>query len=712
MTSAKYATLTSLCVCLCAQSPLSVAQEVPPLAQSGAATLPARPRPEKTILYGAAYYDEYMPYERLAKDVALMSQAGVTVVRVGESTWTSWEPREGEFQFAWMERILDALHKAGIKVILGTPTYSIPPWLYHKHPEVMLVPLGQVRGAWQFYGPRQNMDITHPVYLYYAERVIRQIVSHFRDHPAVIGYQIDNETSAYGTAGPNVRAGFVDYLRKRFGSVNRLNELWGLVYWGQLLNDWDELPPRDGVLNPGYKLEWERYQRQLATDFLAWQAKIVNEHRRPDQFVTQDFHGGMHLDVDAPAIARSLDVVAINPYHEVQDRLDGWWPAFLGDYARSLKHSNYLVTETNAQSTGWDSKGQFPPYDGQLRLNVYSHVASGANMVEYWHWHSLHYGQETYWKGILGHDLEPNRIYREFARVATELKDVGPRLVNLKKDAKVAILHSMDSHQGIRFMPFDDKVNYATVESQMHQALYRLNVDVDFVFPETTDLSAYRVLVVPPLYVASDETLEKIKAYVRSGGHALVSFKSGFCNEYSTVRSTRQPGLLRDAVGASYQEFSTLREPLKLKGDPFHAGVENKVSVWAEMLEPEGAQALATYDHPFLGRWAAITRNAYGKGTLTYVGTHLSDALMEKLLLNVLGLAALAGPEQNLPRSVRLRQATTATGAHLRFLLNYSAQPARVAYPFGMGEDLLTKRAVKRGELALEPWGVAIVAGE
>jgi beta-galactosidase len=574
----------------------------------------------------------------------------------------------------------------------------------------MVVPLGQVRGPWQFYGPRQNMDITHPAYLFYAERVIHQIVSHFKDHPAVIGYQIDNETSAYGTAGPSVQVGFVEYLKKQFGSVSRLNELWGFVYWGQLVNDWDEFPPRDGALNPGYKLEWERYQRKLATDFLAWQARIVGEYKRPEQFITHDFHGGLHLDVDAPGIARVLDVVGVNPYHEVQDRLDGWWPAFVGDYARSLKRKNYLVTETNAQTKGWDSKGQFPPYDGQLRLSVYGHVASGANLVEYWHWHSLHYGQETYWKGVLGHDLAPNRVYGELARVASELKDVGPRLVNLKKEAKVAILHSIDSHQGIRFMPFHDTVNYAAVESQMHQALYRLNVDVDFVFPETADLSAYRVLVVPPLYVASDETLEKIKAYVRGGGHAVVAFKSGFCNEYSTVRSTRQPGLLREAVGASYQEFSTLREPVALKGDPFGAGAENKVSVWAEMLESEGAQVLASYDHPFFGRWAAITRNTFGKGTLTYVGTHLSDALMEKLLLNVLRLAELAGPEQALPRSVRLRQGTTPSGDHLRFFFNYSAQPVKVAYPFGAAEDWLTKRPVKRGALTLEPWGVAIIA--
>ena len=288
-----------------------------------------------TILYGASYYHEYMPYERLERDVQLMKEAGFNVVRVGESTWSSWEPREGEFEFAWMERILDGLHQAGIKAILGTPTYSIPPWLYKKHPEILVTRLGGVKS---FYGPRQNMDITHPTYLFYSERIIRKVIGHFRNHPAIIGYQIDNETSAYRTAGANVQSSFVEYLKKKFQSTAQLNRLWGLVYWGQLVTDWDEFPPRDGILNPGYKLEWERYQQKIATDFLAWQASIVNEYKRPDQFITHNFVGGVRTDIDEYEIARHLDIAAVNPYHPVQDDLDGLGIALSGDLCRSLRH--------------------------------------------------------------------------------------------------------------------------------------------------------------------------------------------------------------------------------------------------------------------------------------------------------------------------------------------------------------------------------------
>ena len=660
-----------------------------------------------TVLYGASYYHEYMPSERLDQDVELMKKAGLTVVRVGESTWTSWEPKDGQFEFAWMDRVMAKMHEAGIRVILGTPTYSIPPWLFRKHPEILATRLDGKRAT---YGIRQNMDTSHPAYRFYCERVMRQILARYKDHPAVIGYQIDNETSNYGAAGPLVQAGFVDYLKKRFGVTQELNKVWGLVYWGQLVQDWDELPPRDGILNPGYKLEWERYQQSRVTDFLGWQAKIVNEYKRKDQFVTQDFSGGVHTDIDQWAIARTLDVVATNPYYPVQDELDGHSATLTDDVARSLKMTNFLVTETNAQTIGWDSKGQFPPYDGQLRLNVYNHIADGANMVGYWHWHSLHYGQETYWKGILSHDLTPNRIYAEFSKVAGELKQHGPRLVNFQRKNDVAILYSIDSFHGIEFMPFGDKTNYMTVLQQMHKTLYGLNVGVDFVTPETADLARYKVLMAPPLYVASDRTLAKLAEYARGGGHLVVTFKSGFTNEYDTVRAEMAPGPLRAAAGLHYQEFSSLKTPLALKGDPFGVGVGNRVSTWAEMVELDTAKGLAFYDHPFFGKYAAVARNSFGKGSVTFEGTVLSDELQRAVTLDVIKLAGLAGSDQLLPAAVRVKHGTANNGRRMHYYLNYSATAQDVTYAYGAGTDVLTGRTVSSGtKAALGAWDVLIV---
>src|SRR5678815_655213 len=186
-------------------------------------------------------------------------------------------------------------------------------------------------------------------------------------------------------------------------------------------------------------------------------------------------------DSNEVEVAKSLDVVANDPYHGTQDHFDGAWQELQGDFARSLKHQNFLVTETNAQTLGWDSAGQFPPYDGQLRLDVYTDLSSGANMVEYWHWHSIHAGQETYWKGVLSHDLEPNRAYAEVSRIAGELKRIGPRLANVRKENAVGILFSADSANALGFMPFSDRVGYMTILWQMYRALYDLNVEPDFV---------------------------------------------------------------------------------------------------------------------------------------------------------------------------------------------------------------------------------------
>ena len=671
-----------------------------------------------TFLYGAAFYEEYMPQDRLEKDVALMEQAGINVVRVGESTWSVWEPEDGRFEFAWMDRIIERLARAHIRVIMGTPTYSIPPWMFKKHPEILVTRLD---GRKATYGMRQNMDITNPDFLRYSERVIRKITEHYRDNRAVIGYQVDNETTSNGTAGPNVQTGFVGYLREKFASVERLNQIWGLVYWGQSLHDWSEVPPRDGILNPGWKLEWDRYQDSLTTRFLAWQAALVREQLRPDQFVTQDFGGATRADVNEYAISKSLDIAANNPYHVTQDLYDGEGSSYGGDFARSLKRTNYLVTETNAQTIGWDSRTQFPPYDGQLRQDVYLMAATGANMVEYWHWHSLHYGQETYWKGVLSHDLEPGRAYAEVARTAHELQRIGSRIVNLQAAHPVALLYSNDSRRGTEYMPFlttqppgdmpwSHPGGYDVEMRRLYRALYRLNVGVDFVFPETADLSGYKVVVVPPLYIASDALLTRLADYARAGGHLVLTLKSGFCDEYSTVRPSMAPGPLREAAGFHYQEFSNLAKPLPLKDDPFQAGAENTVTDWAEMLLLDTAKPLAYYDHPFFGKYPAITQNRFGKGTVTYEGTVLSDGLQQKLLERVLEQAQLLGPDQKLPAGVRVKHGIGHTGKAFHYYFNFSAATQRVVYAYAAGTELLSNRpAAKGGALALDPWGVAIV---
>ncbi len=680
-----------------------------------------------TVLYGTAYYNEYMPgnqQERLAKDVELMKAAGLNVVRMGESTWSLWEPADGQFDYAWMDRIVDAMGKAGIKVILGTPTYSIPAWMAHEHPEILAQRMNpDMHGGpplQNTYGMRQNMDTDSPAYRFYAERLIRHIVAHYKDNSTVIGWQLDNETSSYDADNRDVFIGFQHYLEKKFGTPEELSKAWFLNYWGENIHTWEDLPQRDGAQSTGYKLEWTRWSQMRVTNFLQWQAELVRACAGPGQFVTTDYGGMMRHDVNEEAIAAFLDIPADNVYHSTQDHYDGSLQSLQEDFTRSLKHSNFLITETNAQTIGWDSRSQYPPYDGQMREDVYTHLSNGANMVEYWHWASIAANQETYWKGVLSHDLEPNRAYAEVSRTAHELQKIGPHLVGLQIHNQVAILWSRDSANAIDFMPYGGPVpawswthepeGYDSLVQQLHHSLYDLNVGSDFVFPETTDFSAYKVLIVPALYISDDALLQRIADYVKNGGHVVMTFKSGFANENSAVRWERAPGPLREAAGFSYQEFSNLEHPLALKDDPFHVGSANQVSYWAEFLMPEHARALAYYDHPFFGKWPAITENQFGSGTLLYEGTYLSNGLQTAVLKKVLQEAGLFGQDQQLPSAVHIQSGINRLGKSLHYYFNYSGSEVQAVYTHGAGNSLLDGKSVSQGQtLSLGPWDLAII---
>ncbi len=605
-----------------------------------------------------------------------------------------------------MDRIIDRMHKAGIKVILGTPTYSIPAWMALKHPELLVETIDGTKAG---YGKRQNFDITNPTYLFYSERIIRKMMEHYAKNPAIIGYQVDNETSSYGAANYDYFRGFVDYMKKKYKTTDTLNKLWGLNYWGMTLNGWDEFPTRKGATNPSYKLEWDRYNLKVPADFITWQAGIIREYARPDQFVTHDFMPWI-TSLDQISAVRKLDMPSLNVYHGSQNNVKGEDVMWADDFYRSVKKTNHLVTETNAQTTGWNSKGQYPPFDGQGRLYVYSHIASGANMVEYWHWHSIHYGQETYWKGVLSHDLEPNRFYNEVSRTAHELQKIGPKLVNLKIKNRAAILYSHDSDFGISYMPFKDGNAYITAMSQMHKAAFRENIGVDFVLAENADFSGYDLLLVPPLYVASDSLLKKISDFVKNGGNVIMSVKSGFCDENSMVRPVKAPGPLRKAAGFYYQEFSNTKS-VPLLGDPFKVGPEKNLATdWIEFLIPETAKTLASYDDPFFGKYPAVTENKFGKGSFIYEGCIVTDEIQEKIVAQKAAEIGLIPKENHITYPIVIRQGTNDQGKTIRYYLNYSGKESQVVYDKPKGTNLFTDSSVTKGDrIVLKPWDVAII---
>ncbi|MDR2752116.1 MAG: beta-galactosidase, partial [Clostridiales bacterium] len=584
----------------------------------------------KGILFGCAYYDEYMVYERLEKDMQMMKEAGMNTIRIAESTWSCHEPQDGVFDFSHVERVIEAADKAGISVIVGTPTYAIPPWLAAKHPEI-LADTGHGR---EKYGRRQNMDITSPAYLYHAERIIRKLMEASAKAPNVIGVQLDNETKHYGTCSANVQKMFLAHLKSEFGDVSRLNKAFGFNYWSNSVSSWEDVPDVTGSINASFVAEFNKFRRNLVTEFLSWQSQIVKGYLRDDQFVTHnfDYHWkgnsyGIQPDVNHKHAQKALTLVGCDIYHPSQDLLTGAEAAVCGAAAYGLKKRNYLVLETQAQGlTNWT------PYPGQLRLQALSHLASGASGIMYWHWHSIHHSNETFWKGVLSHDLEPNETYWEASQIGKELESLS-QLKDLKKASQVAILASNESLEGIERFPFPGgKLDYNDVFRWMHDSLYEMNIEADVIFPEDCeDLDKYKMILVPALCCAPDSLLDALGAYTSNGGFLVSSFKSGFFNEYMEARHEIMP--LPHVFGMAYDAFTEPREvPLISPLLPEGA----KASVWMEMLRPESAEVLAWHN-----------RQVCGSGFAACIGCCMGKDCLKPLLESILRDAGLWGEAQS-----------------------------------------------------------------
>ena len=667
---------------------------------------------EKDVLFGVAYYDEYMPYERLEKDMQMIKAANMNVIRIAESTWGTMEPRPGTFDFHHIDRVLAAAQKYDLKVIVGLPTYAIPAWMAKSHPEVLAVtPNGQNK-----YGPRQNMDITAPYYRERAEIMIRALMEHVKDNPQIIGYQIDNETKYYNVAGDNVQAGFVKYLQDKFGTVENMDNVYGLNYWSNRINSWYEFPDVTGTINGSLSAAFDEYRRGLVTEFLQWESDLVSEYKKPDQFITQNFDYewrgysfGVQPDVDHFKASETVTVAGVDIYHPTQSQLTGHEIGFGGDISRSLKNDNYYVIETEAQGfPAWT------PYPGQLRLQAFSHIASGADGVMYWHWHSLHNAAESYWKGVLSHDLEVNPIYEEASTIGRDLNRWSDQAAHLTKNNKVAILVSNEALTAskkfpIGWTPLDETLPYNDVFRWIYDSLYDNNVECDILGPDTRDFSKYSMIVVPYLYSAPDSLLQSLNSYVRNGGNLVASFRTGVSDENVKIYQDTLPHALADCFGASYQLF-TVPQNVTLKGDSAFDG--QQIDSWMEMLVPKTAKVVARYDDASnWGQYAAITENNYGRGKAWYIGCHFSKDALEKYIPTMLKSAGI--PTNDLHFPIIQRSGVNQYGKNVYYFFNYSNDNQTLKYNYEAGRELTSDKNISRGEqINLKPWDFKIVVAK
>ena len=659
------------------------------------------------ILYGVAYYDEYMPYDRIETDFKMIRDAGMNVIRIAESTWSTWEPEEGVFDFTHLHRMLDCAAKYELNVIVGTPTYAIPSWLAKKYPDILAV----THNGKELYGHRQNMDITNPDYLHHAQIIIEKLMEQVKDYDCVIGFQLDNETKPYDTCSKYAQAKFVEYLKNEFPDIDEFNREFGLDYWSNRVDDWDAFPDIRGTINMSLDAEYKKFQRKLVTDFFAWQADIVKKYKRDDQFITHnfdfewhDYSYGMQPEVNQYEAAKCMNIAGCDIYHPSQSSLSGREITACGNIARGIKGDNYLVLETEAA-------GNHPwlPYPGQLRLQAYSHIANGSNSVMYWHWHSIHNAIESYWKGVLSHDFSENATYREASEIGAEWKRIGTHLMNLKKENRVAVLLDNLSLSGLRQFPLETTGDhsYNAVMRWLADALYRRNIEFDMVSSGERDFSAYDFLVVPALYAASDDLLGALDRYVAEGGHLIATFRTGFADEQLKIHHDVQPHLLGRCLGIHYDQF-TYPKNVRIATTDGRSALTHD---WMELVTCDTATPLAHYDHPFWGSYAAVTENAYQKGSALYLGAFFDDELLEPLLVSYLSRHGYEGLSEDTPQfPLIVKRGTNDFGKNLCYYFNYSDEPRTVTHTGNAGTDLLTDTPVAAGAvLTLAPWGLAVV---
>ena len=681
------------------------------------------------LYFGAAYYSEYLPYDRVEKDMEMMEKAGMNVIRIAESTWSTLEPQEGVYDFTHIDRMLNAAACHHISVIVGTPTYAVPTWLVKKYPDILAL----TQNGRERYGHRQNMDITNPDYLSHAERVIRVLMEHVKDVPHVIGYQLDNETKSYGTAGPRVQAMFVDYLKENFPDINDFNHEFGLDYWSNRVNDWDDFPDVRGTINQSLAAEFCKFQRSLVTKFLSWQADIVREYKRDDQFITQNFdfdwttHSiGYQSQVDQYDASRCMTVAGADIYHPSNEELTGAEITVCGNISRSLKKDNYLILETEAQGlTPW------LPYPGQLRLQAYSHIANGSNSVMYWHWHSIHNAIESYWKGVLSHDFSENETYREAVVIGNEWNKIGFHLKNLKKENKIAIMLDNASLTGFTQFPLEKAGanGYNTVMRWFSDALYRLNIEYDMISSREQDFSGYECLIVPALYSAPESLLLALDSYVRNGGHLITTFRSGFSDEYLKIYPDMQPHILHECLGLHYDQFTHPHhvDIVPVQSDVMAAAQEHfshpddsafsltsSACEWMELITCDTAVPVLKYSHPAYERYAAAAKNQYGNGSTLYFGTMFeNDELLESVLLSFLHETGFSGGDlsSDAPHyPLIIKRGINDSGKELCYYLNYSKDPVSVTHHGKNGVELISEAAIVCGDkIDLGGWGVAVV---
>ena len=646
------------------------------------------PQSPAGIAFGGDYNPEQWPREVQEQDIELMLAAGVNLVSVGLFSWALLEPAPGRYEFGWLDEVIDRLHAAGISVDLGTPTAAPPPWFSRLHPETLPVSRDGVRFG---VGGRQNACPSAPAYRLASARLVRALASHYREHPGVVLWHVHNE---YGAplgecyCDTSVSA-FQGWLASSYGDLEALNAAWGTTFWSQRYGDWAEIDaPRANhtVVNPAQRLDFARFSSQEHLACFVAQRDILREIT-PAVPVTTNVMTTNCKSMDLWRWAREMDVISNDHYLNAEQPDNHINLAMSADLSRSLGGGRpWMLMEHSTGAVSWQGRN-LAKRPGEMARNSLAHVARGSDSVLFFQWRQSRFGAEKFHSAMLPQAGTDSQIWREVVKLGADLRlleDVRGGLVR----AQVAMVWDWESYWALEldWRPSAD-LSFRERMDAYYEALWREHATVDFVHP-SFDLSGYKLVVAPSLYLLSEASAKNLQSYVESGGYLLVSFFSGIADEHDTVHSGPYPGVLRDVLGLSIEEFHPLRagETVSLSGG-------GRGAIWSERVRPTGAVAVQSFDGGLDAGHPAVTRHQLGRGVAWYVATALDD--LRPLLSRALDEAGVSRP-RNLPETVEWVR----RGDYL-FLLNHGERNAAVPGVHGLslldGETIVGTAMVRAG---------------
>ncbi|MET8472849.1 beta-galactosidase [Streptomyces sp. NPDC006422] len=653
--------------------------------------------------YGADYNPEQWSREVWADDIRLMREAGVNVVSLAIFSWARIQPTADTWDFGWLDEIMDLLHAGGIGVDLATATASPPPWLTAAHPEILPV---TASGETLWPGARQHWRPTSPVFREHALTLVRKLASRYADHPALVAWHVNNELgchNVYDHSDDAARA-FRLWLRRRYTTLDALNDAWGTAFWSQRYSDWEQLlPPRLAAShpNPTQQLDFKRFSSDALKEHLLAEREILRE-LTPDTPVTTNFMvmpGTKGMDY--ADWADEVDFVA-NDHYVVPGPQDRDELSFSANLTSGVAgHRPWFLMEHSTSAVNWQPVN-LPKKPGELARDSLLHVAHGADAVCFFQWRQSVAGAEKYHSAMVPHAGADSELFRSVVELGATLDALAPIAGSRREPARVAILFDWDSWWASEQDSHPTtRLDYHREALDWYSALLRLGVRADVVPARRTDLSAYDIVIAPVLHVVPQPLAKELTRYVEGGGHLVTTYFSAIVDENDHVWLGGYPGALRDVLGIRIEEFGPL-----LDGDTVDLDNGTTGSLWTDRISVTGAdvEVLAGYRTGTYASRPAVTRRATGGGSAGYVSTRLGAEGLAVLLPELL---APAGVTSELPEEARGRvELTVRRDDTHRYLFLVNRTDERVAVP-GLAGDVLLGPA--GDALVLAPCQVAVV---